>query len=132
MNELTSEWVEKAESDFYSTELLLRAGEFPVPDSACFHSQQCAEKYLKAFLQEHMVRFERTHKLTMLLDLCLPLDQEFERIRGALEKLENYSVAVRYPGVRISVEIADEAFALTGKIRALVRTKLKLFLHTGD
>ena len=124
MNELTSEWVEKAESDFYSADVLLHAGEFPIPDSVCFHCQQCAEKYLKAFLQERMVRFERTHNLTTLLDLCLPLDQGFENLRGELEKLENYSVAVRYPGARVSVEIAQEAFALAKKIREFVRTKL--------
>ena len=124
MNELTSEWVEKAESDFYSADVLLHAGEFPIPDSACFHCQQCAEKYLKAFLQERIVRFERTHNLTTLLDLCLPLDQGFENLRGELEKLENYSVAVRYPGARVSVEIAQEAFALAKKIREFVRTKL--------
>jgi len=64
MNELTSEWVEKADNDFHSANLLLTAGEFPIPDSACFHCQQCAEKYLKAYLQERMVRFERTHSLT--------------------------------------------------------------------
>jgi HEPN domain-containing protein len=123
MNELTSEWVEKAESDFYSADVLLHAGEFPIPDSACFHCQQCAEKYLKAFLQERMVRFERTHNLTTLLDLCLPLEQEFENLQGDLEKLENYSVAVRYPGARVSVEIAQEAFVLTKRIREFVRAR---------
>jgi HEPN domain-containing protein len=123
MNELTSEWVEKAESDFYSADVLLHAGEFPIPDSACFHCQQCAEKYLKAFLQERMVRFERTHNLTTLLDLCLPLEQQFEILRGDLEKLENYSVAVRYPGARVSVEIAQEAFVLTKRIREFVRAR---------
>jgi|GEM_PF-3031507 len=31
MNELTSEWVDKAEEDFYSADLLLHAGETPKP-----------------------------------------------------------------------------------------------------
>jgi HEPN domain-containing protein len=126
MNELTGEWIEKAESDFYSADVLLHAGEFPIPDTACFHCQQCAEKYLKAFLQERMVRFERTHNLATLLDLCLALDQEFEKLRGELEKLENYSVAVRYPGAKVSVEIAEEALALVRIIRKFVQGKLKV------
>lgn len=46
MNELTKEWVDKAEADFYSADLLLHAGEYPLPEPACFHCQQCAEKYL--------------------------------------------------------------------------------------
>ena len=126
MNELTSEWVEKADNDFHSADILLTAGEFPIPDSACFHCQQCAEKYLKAFLQEHMVRFERTHSLTLLLDLCTSLDKEFEKLKKDLEQLENYSVAVRYPGVKISVKIAKEAFITTKRVRQFVRKKLKL------
>jgi HEPN domain-containing protein len=126
MNELTSEWVEKADNDFHSADILLTAGEFPIPDSACFHCQQCAEKYLKAFLQEHMVRFERTHSLTLLLDLCTSLDKEFEKLKKDLEQLENYSVAVRYPGVKISVKIAEEAFITTKRVRQYVRKKLKL------
>jgi HEPN domain-containing protein len=126
MNELTSEWVEKADNDFHSANLLLTAGEFPIADAACFHCQQCAEKYLKAFLQEHMVRFERTHSLTLLLDLCKVQAQDFENLRTELEQLENYSVAVRYPGVKISVDLAEEAFELATRVRLFVRNKLGL------
>jgi HEPN domain-containing protein len=126
MNELTSEWVEKADNDFHSAGLLLTAGEFPIPDAASFHCQQCAEKYLKAYLQEHMVRFERTHSLTLLLDLCKTQDQDFENIRSELEQLENYSVAARYPGVDIPVELAEEALDMATKVRQFVRSKLKL------
>jgi HEPN domain-containing protein len=50
MNEVTSEWVVKAELDFDSADALLHAVEVPLAETACFHCQQCAEKYLKAFL----------------------------------------------------------------------------------
>jgi HEPN domain-containing protein len=40
MNELTKEWVDKAEADFYSADLLLHAGEHPISEPACFHCQQ--------------------------------------------------------------------------------------------
>ena len=40
MNELVREWIEKAENDFHSVDILLHAGEFPLPDSASFHAQQ--------------------------------------------------------------------------------------------
>ena len=52
MNEVVKEWVEKAESDFDTAELSRHGGEASIINSVCFHSQQCAEKYLKAFLQE--------------------------------------------------------------------------------
>ena len=71
-----------------------------------------------------MVRFERTHSLTLLIDLCKTQDQDFENLRSELEQLENYSVAVRYPGAKISVELAKEAFELANKVRQFVRKKL--------
>jgi HEPN domain-containing protein len=36
-------------------------------DGACFHAQQCAEKYLKARLYEANVPFPPVHKLLALL-----------------------------------------------------------------
>ncbi|MFH1909453.1 MAG: HEPN domain-containing protein [Chloroflexota bacterium] len=111
MEELTSEWVAKAENDFYTADLALHAGEFPIPDTACFHCQQCAEKYLKAYLQEYGVQFLPRHNLMPLLDLCVSLDKNFEALRISLRQLESYSVAVRYPGMNVSFEIARQRFS---------------------
>jgi len=36
MNELTKEWVDKAEADFYSADLLLHAGEYPSQNLPAF------------------------------------------------------------------------------------------------
>jgi HEPN domain-containing protein len=71
MNPLTLEWVQKAEVDFESAQLLSLAAN-PLHDAVCFHAQQCIEKYLKARLQEAGVRFPRTHDLEELLDLVIP------------------------------------------------------------
>ena len=67
MNEVTDEWVTKADNDFYSADRLLHSGDVPLIDTACFHCHQCAEKYLKAYLTAHLIRFERTHVLMDLL-----------------------------------------------------------------
>jgi len=61
-----------------------------------------------------------------LLDLCIAIDKEYETLRKELEQLENYSVAVRYPGVKISVELAEEAFELANRVRQFIRKKLGL------
>src|SRR5687768_252069 len=98
MNEVTSEWVTKADNDFYSADILLHSGDVPFPDTACFHCQQCAEKYLKAFLTDHLIRFERTHVLTDLLGLCIPVVKAFGIIANDLISLEGFAVAIRYPG----------------------------------
>ena len=46
MTRLTLEWTAKAEGDFHSCLRESRARKHPNYDSACFHAQQCIEKYL--------------------------------------------------------------------------------------
>ena len=126
MEELTSEWVAKAENDFSTADLVLHAGKSPIPDTACFHCQQCAEKYLKAYLQEHGLQFLPRHNLMPLLDFCISLDKEFENLRDGLRQLENFSVAVRYPGVTVSVQMAEQALIFATQAREFIRKKLSL------
>jgi HEPN domain-containing protein len=126
MNEVTSEWVSKAEQDFQSADALLHAVDVPLADTASFHCQQCAEKYLKAFLTESLIRFEKTHVLAALLSLCVSLDEDFLKIGRDLDSLEGYSVAIRYPGTSASVELAQSAFEAAERVRKFVRRKLKI------
>jgi len=128
MHALTEEWVLKAENDYYTA---LRAmdsteTEGPITDTACFHCQQCAEKYLRAFLTQHAVAFPREHPLIPLLELCLPLDESFEVLRRDLRHVDSYAVAVRYPGVNVSHEMAESALAAAERIRTLLRGKISL------
>ena len=44
------EWIVKAEQDHLTAETMARKKKTPVPDIVGFHSQQCVEKYLKAYL----------------------------------------------------------------------------------
>ena len=69
MNPLTLEWIQKAEGDFITAGRELRARKFPNYDAVCFHSQQVAEKYLKAYLQESSVSIPKTHIILDLLSL---------------------------------------------------------------
>jgi HEPN domain-containing protein len=50
MKQRTLEWVSKAEGDWTMAQRERRAAD-PVWDGICFHAQQCAEKYIKAFLE---------------------------------------------------------------------------------
>lgn len=126
MRESTAEWVAKAENDFAVAQRALgRKGEEPpIADAVCFHGQQCAEKYLKAFLQEGKIRFERTHALLPLLKLCLSSDPAFEQLTADLNGLQAYAVAARYPGVNVTPQMAEEALASAARVRAFVRAKL--------
>ncbi|RCK75049.1 MAG: hypothetical protein ANABAC_1766 [Anaerolineae bacterium] len=131
MNDLTDEWVNKAENDFAAAEVTLYAQKGPITDAVCFHSQQCAEKYLKAFLQENRIRFEKTHVLAYLLDLCLTLDEDFKIIATDLAELDSYGVAIRYPGTNLTPDYAFRAFETARRVRAFIRGKLNLAEKSG-
>ena len=69
----------------------------PLLDAVCFHAQQCAEKYLKAFLTYKEIEFRKTHDLGELIALASKIDSSFEEIIDIGEKLTDYAVDVRYP-----------------------------------
>jgi len=52
MKASTVEWVEKAEGDWKIAQRAYHARKDPNYDAACFHVQQCVEKYLKARQEE--------------------------------------------------------------------------------
>jgi HEPN domain-containing protein len=125
MKSETQEWVKKAEDDLRVANHEMEYDQ-PSYDAICFHSQQCAEKYLKGYLTEHSVDFPRTHMLVDLLTLCLEVDKEFEARRQDLEDLNIYGVQVRYPGFDATVPAAKEAVAAATRARDFVRSKLEI------
>ena len=62
-------WVVKAEEDYEVARSALRRKK-PFTYTACFHAQQCAEKYLKALLVADAHPFSKTHDLLTLNDEC--------------------------------------------------------------
>lgn len=126
MNELTAEWIDKAEGDYATAGREFRARKNPNYDAVCFHAQQAAEKYLKAYLQERAMVFPRIHNLIQLLELCLPLDTGFEFQRNLLIRLDRYSVRFRYPGESADKDEARAAFETIRMVRRFMRTKLGL------
>ncbi len=128
MNEVAEEWTIKAENDFDVAHLAMRKekDELPIADAVCFHCQQCVEKYLKAFLVEREIRFRPAHSLIPLLEASLLADPEFEQLREDLIRLDGYAVEVRYPGIIVTAEMAENALATASRVRAFIRTKLGL------
>jgi HEPN domain-containing protein len=126
MKPITREWVEKAEADFATAQREIRVRKHPNYDGVCFHCQQCAEKYLKARLQEDRVVFAKTHNLLVLLDLLLPSYQTWNVLRPDLLILNNFAVAYRYPGESTDLQTTRDAFERCKRIRAVVRKSLDL------
>lgn len=126
MKPLTAEWVQKAEDDFVVAQKMYRARKRPVYDAVCFHAQQCAEKYLKAYLQEHDYDIPKIHKLLDLLKLCKEADASLEILVTDLKELERFSVNVRYPGVSAEKEEAKIALEAARVVRDFFRQRLKI------
>jgi HEPN domain-containing protein len=74
----------------------LSAKEIPF-DACCFHAQQAAEKYLKAFLVAREIYFPKTHDLISLNSLCESVNSEFSKMHEPSLNLSDFSVAPRYP-----------------------------------
>ena len=126
MKATTHEWTDKAEGDWATLMRELRARRTPNYDSACFHAQQCAEKYLKGRLHEEGIAFPKTHDLLAILDLLLPAEPLWASLRPNLSLLRNYAVAFRYPGDSADKAEAREAMTLCRTVRETVRPSLGL------
>lgn len=126
MKRITREWVEKAEADFTSARRELRARNAPNYDDACFHAQQCAEKYLKARLQELSLPFFKTHNLMALLDLLLTVEPWWKDLQPLLQSLNVFAVDFRYPGESADKEMALQALESMKPVREKIRRSLKL------
>jgi HEPN domain-containing protein len=75
------EWIDKAEGDWKVAQREMHAAD-PVWNVASFLAQQCAEKYLKAFLEEHNITFGKTHDLVVLLNSAGACSQSDQVLKG--------------------------------------------------
>ena len=126
MKPLTREWVSKAEGDFATAVRERRVRKSPNYDAACFHAQQCVEKYLKALLQEGGIAFGRTHNLEALLMPLLDRYPELAVMRPSLRELTAYAVETRYPGESSDKELARQALVQCRQARLRIRATLRL------
>ena len=123
---LVGQWIKKAEHDLGMAELALNS-KAEYTDSICYHCQQVAEKYLKAYLVYLNMPFKKRHNLVYLLDLIDEKDKIADNIYSSIEKLEDYAVEIRYPGDTEfpSVEDAKEARNIAVNIKKLILSKIK-------
>jgi len=120
------EWLDKAEGDFATAERELKVTTDPNYDAVCFHAQQCAEKYLKARLQESNIAFGKTHDLSLLLDMAVSIEPAWDVLRADLQTLSTFAVAYRYPGDTAGEDDAREAVEKCKNFRQVMRRSLGL------
>ena len=121
MKPITQEWIDKSEGDWATLMREYRARKKPNYDAVCFHAQQCAEKYLKARLQEAGIHFAKTHNLLNLLNDLLPIEPAWTNLHKSLASLTVYAVKYRYPGDSADKAEAQESVKNCRLIRKTVR-----------
>lgn len=121
MSPLTVAWVQKVEGHFVSATELKRKTNPAVPNVVCFHCQPCAEKYLKARLQEAEIPFPKTHNLVELVTLLLPVEPRWEALCPIAQTLTNSALEFRYAGDSATDEEAARALELCRAIRHAIR-----------
>jgi len=102
----------KAASDLATATVLYDLGEAHLEHSV-FHSQQAAEKFLKAWLDDRGERFPKTHDLLILVKQVESIDQAVGAALVGVPKLTTYAVQVRYDeSIVVSRAMALEAVTL--------------------
>ena len=92
--DLAQKWLKMAEEEFAVAQRLI--DDAVGLGAVCFHSQQGAEKVLKAWLIAHDVRPEKIHKLEGLVTACCRIDSSFGALSDDAQSLTKYAVKRRY------------------------------------
>lgn len=117
--DLARGWFRKGDSDL-ATARLVAAGAGPY-DTACFHAQQAAEKYLKGFLSFAGQPFPLTHNLEELERRCAAVNPAPDLTGCDLTQLTPYAVQLRYDSSFWPDQTtAQEAIDLAEQVRAAV------------
>ncbi len=93
---IVREWLTKADEDLSFAETTLLEGNTFFAQ-ICFHFQQAAEKYLKAFIIAAGMEFEKVHNLVYLLKTCRRIEPSLENLFEECELLNASYIDTRYP-----------------------------------
>ena len=94
--DIITEWVTKADEDFEFARINLEE-EKQFFAQICFHFNQSAEKYLKAFIIANQLEFRKVHDLHLLLKQCISKDPSLSRLEDDCEYLSTFYIETRYP-----------------------------------
>ena len=119
--ELVTEWIKFSKIDLDVSEQLFD-NMHPKPlEVICFHSQQSAEKALKAFLVLNNILPPKTHDLNQLCEMCGEISSEFDKIAIHCGSLNRYSIMPRYPfEIEIQENDAECAIRDATKVHAWI------------
>ncbi len=98
------EWLLKARRDLDTAKALL---EKAYHDTAIYHTQQCAEKALKAYCVYRLQPLIKTHDLEKILNICVGLDNSFLTLDILATSLNGLDVRFRYPDIEFEPDATE-------------------------
>ena len=129
--DLVRGWLLKAESDLANVRMCLAAEQ--ALDTACFHAQQAAEKFIKAYLTAHDIDFPFVHNLEKLVELCAQGDPSFLSMKTVSQELTPYAVELRYDDeFWPSAETVQQALDAALAIKEFVMDRLPSEMKPGE
>lgn len=96
LSKTVTQWIRYARTDLRAAKFSLElSSEFKAVSA--FHSQQCAEKIVKAYLVFYKVRVQKTHNMAQLLEDLAQIDPKLAKKLNKAKSLTTYAVTYRYP-----------------------------------
>lgn len=108
---LAHAWLKHANSDLALAKVASRQNGI-LPEYACFHAQQAAEKALKAVMVARTIEFPLVHDLDTLLEILEHNGIVVPETISGSGSLTPYAVETRYPGNDIGIEPEKVSAAL--------------------
>ncbi len=124
-SEIVQEWLRKADEDYGFASASIEHNEYYA--QICFHFQQAAEKYLKAFIIANKIEFRSIHNLLELFKLCREKNVEVKEVEQDCRYLNPFYIDTRYPvhwPTHYDKDVAVKARESTAKIRDCVKALL--------
>ncbi len=104
-------WLLRASEDLRAGRHDLTASP-PLLNDVAFHSQQCAEKAMKAYLVHREQPFRKTHNLTELGGAVARLEPSLAELMRSASLMTEFAWRFRYPGELATVSQEDAMRAL--------------------
>jgi HEPN domain-containing protein len=115
--------VRKAEEDLQVAVSIAQGG-LVAHDHVCNLCQQCAEKYLKALLEELNLPIPRIHDLERLWHQLVIHHPPLRPLRRGLDFLSGFASEGRYPGMDATKRQAHSALRWASRVRETARSLL--------
>ena len=127
-------WLKQAKADLDVVHTLVSAEHYA---AACFHSQQAAEKALKAVAYAEGSRAVLGHSVRELARKCAEVDSTFARLASDGAVLDQFYIPTRYPNGLPSPTVPSEMYTesqahMAREAAERVLAAVDTFLHSSD